>query len=61
MQKNAPIGVLDSGVGGLSVLKCLQAGPPHEHADLKMSAGAAAAGGFYLCGRYGAYAVRTPQ
>ena len=28
MQKNAPIGVLDSGVGGLSVLKCLQAALP---------------------------------
>ena len=30
MQKNAPIGVLDSGVGGLSVLKCLQAALPQE-------------------------------
>lgn len=30
MQKNAPIGVLDSGVGGLSVLKCLQAAMPCE-------------------------------
>lgn len=47
MQKNAPIGVLDSGVGGLSVLKCLQAALPQED--------------FYLCGRYGAYAVRAPQ
>ena len=42
MQKNAPIGVLDSGVGGF--------------VGLKMSAGGAAAGGFYLCGRY----ARTP-
>lgn len=30
MQKNAPIGVLDSGVGGLSVLKCLHAALPQE-------------------------------
>lgn len=30
MQKNAPVGVLDSGVGGLSVLKCLQAALPQE-------------------------------
>lgn len=30
MHKNAPIGVLDSGVGGLSVLKCLQAALPQE-------------------------------
>lgn len=30
MEKNAPIGVLDSGVGGLSVLKCLQQMLPHE-------------------------------
>ncbi len=30
MQKNAPIGVLDSGVGGLSVLKCLHAAMPQE-------------------------------
>lgn len=28
--KDAPIGVLDSGVGGLSVLKCLQQALPHE-------------------------------
>ena len=28
---NAPIGVFDSGVGGLSVLKALQAEMPHEH------------------------------
>lgn len=30
MKKNAPIGVLDSGVGGLSVLKCLHQLLPHE-------------------------------
>lgn len=30
MKKNAPIGVLDSGVGGLSVLKCLHQMLPHE-------------------------------
>lgn len=30
MQINAPIGVLDSGVGGLSVLKCLQTALPEE-------------------------------
>ena len=29
-KKNAPIGVLDSGVGGLSVLKCLKEALPHE-------------------------------
>lgn len=29
--KNAPIGVLDSGVGGLSVLKCLQKKMPQEN------------------------------
>ncbi len=31
MQCNAPIGVLDSGVGGLSVLKCLHQLLPHEN------------------------------
>ena len=31
MQCNAPIGVLDSGVGGLSVLKCLHQILPHEN------------------------------
>ena len=31
MQRNAPIGVLDSGVGGLSVLKCLHQLLPHEN------------------------------
>ena len=30
MRKDAPIGVLDSGVGGLSVLKCLHQLLPHE-------------------------------
>ena len=30
LKKNAPIGVLDSGVGGLSVLKCLKTMLPHE-------------------------------
>lgn len=30
MKNNAPIGVLDSGVGGLSVLKCLHQLLPHE-------------------------------
>lgn len=30
MRKDAPIGVLDSGVGGLSVLKCLHKLLPHE-------------------------------
>ena len=30
MDKTAPIGVLDSGVGGLSVLKCLHQMLPHE-------------------------------
>lgn len=31
MEINAPIGVLDSGVGGLSVLKCLHQLLPHEN------------------------------
>lgn len=31
MKKDAPIGVLDSGVGGLSVLKCLHQLLPHEN------------------------------
>ena len=31
LNKNAPIGVLDSGVGGLSVLKCLRELMPHEN------------------------------
>lgn len=30
MNKHQPIGVIDSGVGGLSVLKCLQKTLPHE-------------------------------
>ena len=30
MDKMQPIGVLDSGVGGLSVLKCLHQMLPHE-------------------------------
>lgn len=30
MEKQEPIGVIDSGVGGLSVLKCLQKTLPHE-------------------------------
>lgn len=30
LKRTAPIGVLDSGVGGLSVLKCLKAAMPHE-------------------------------
>ncbi len=30
MDKNLPIGVIDSGVGGLSVLKCLHSMMPHE-------------------------------
>lgn len=31
MKSDQPIGVIDSGVGGLSVLKCLQEHLPHEH------------------------------
>ena len=31
MDKMQPIGVLDSGVGGLSVLKCLHQMLPHEN------------------------------
>ena len=31
MNKQQPIGVLDSGVGGLSVLKCLHQLLPHEN------------------------------
>ena len=31
MHRNAPIGVLDSGVGGLSVLRCLHQLLPHEN------------------------------
>ena len=31
MKSNAPIGVLDSGVGGLSVLKVLHQMMPHEN------------------------------
>lgn len=30
MDKNLPVGVIDSGVGGLSVLKVLQQALPHE-------------------------------
>ena len=30
MKKTAPIGVIDSGVGGLTVLKCLHKNMPHE-------------------------------
>ena len=30
MDKNLPVGVIDSGVGGLSVLKVLQKMLPHE-------------------------------
>ncbi len=31
MEKDLPIGVIDSGVGGLSVLKCLKSALPQEH------------------------------
>jgi glutamate racemase len=31
MDKNSPIGVIDSGVGGLTVLRSLQKALPHEH------------------------------
>ena len=31
MDKNSPIGVIDSGVGGLTVLRSLQKSFPHEH------------------------------
>ena len=30
MDKNRPVGVIDSGVGGLSVLRALQKAMPHE-------------------------------
>ena len=33
MDKNLPVGVIDSGVGGLSVLKVLQQALPHESAQ----------------------------
>ncbi|HAP04320.1 MAG TPA: glutamate racemase, partial [Methylophilaceae bacterium] len=29
--QNNPIGVIDSGVGGISVLKCIRAHLPHEN------------------------------
>ena len=31
LNNNAPIGVFDSGIGGLSILKALRAAMPHEH------------------------------
>ena len=46
MDKMQPIGVLDSGVGGLSVLKCLH----RRHQCAARGRPYAAARGFYLCG-----------
>lgn len=45
MDKNLPVGVIDSGVGGLSVLKVLQQALPHED--------------FFIYRRYGAHALRA--
>ena len=45
MDKNLPVGVIDSGVGGLSVLKVFAAGT--------------AARGFFIYRRYGAHTLRA--
>ena len=46
MNKQQPIGVIDSGVGGLTVLRRLQELMPHEP--------------FHLFGRYAQYALWQP-
>ena len=50
MDKNLPVGVIDSGVGGLSVLKVLQKMLPHE--DFLYI-------GDFIHWRYGAHALRA--
>ena len=54
MDKNLPVGVIDSGVGGLSVLKVLQQALPHE--DFLYIGDTAR---FFIYRRYGAHTLRA--